>query len=112
MKFQTKNPHYEHLRKKWIGKHKAATEKFLEKHGDTIRKVTLGGLGGLMLLNTPGMPVGMGNHQFTDGSGVTSAQDKNVLLAQDLKDQIPGEVRKLTLQEETKISDTLSQKLG
>lgn len=112
MKFQTKHPHYEYLRKKWISKHKSSTEKFLEKHGNTLRKVTLGGLGGLVLLNTPGMSGVAHSQTLADGMGITYAEDKNALLAKDLKNEVPEEVRKLTPEEEEKITAILSQKLG
>lgn len=113
MKFQTKNPQYEYLRKKWIGKQKASSEKFLSNHSSTLRKAAIGGLGGLMLLTTPGLGVNTplasdyGNQQ-----GATKTEDKNALLAQALKSEVPTEMRTLTPEEESKISATLSDYLG
>lgn len=113
MKFQTKNPQYEYLRKKWIGKHKVSSEKFLSNHSSTLRKAAIGGLGGLMLLTTPGLGV---NAQLTNDydnqQSITKGEDKNALLAQALKTEVPSEMRTLTPDEESKISATLSDYLG
>lgn len=113
MKFQTRNPQYEYLRKKWIGKHKTSSENFLSNHSSILRKAAIGGLGGLMLLTTPGLGV---NAQLTDNydnqQGVTKGEDKNALLAEALKTEIPNEMRTLTPEEESKIGTTISDYLG
>lgn len=113
MKFQTSNPQYEYLRKKWISKHKASSEKFLSNHSSTLRKAALGGLGGLMLLTTPGLGVNMPlANDYNNQQGVTKGEDKNALLAKALKEEVPVDVRALTNDEELKISSTLSDYLG
>lgn len=113
MKFQTKHPQYEHLRKKWVAKHQAVSEKLLATHGDPVRRLALGGLGGLMLLTTPGMSaVTFDQHALSYNGGITKGEDKNVLLAQDLKGKVPEEVRKLNPTEEEAIGKILSQRLG
>lgn len=113
MKFQSKHPHYEYLRKKWVAKQKSVSEKFLSNHSDSLRRLTVGGLGGLMLLTTPGMPnvAATGEHLITNG-GITKAEDKNTLLAASLKGKVPEEVRKLDSAEEDEIIRTLSEQLG
>lgn len=111
MKFQSQHPQYEYLRKKWLSKHKASSEKFLEKHGNSLRKFTAGGLGGLMLLTTPGIATAIPTPANHSG-GITKKEDKNILLAQALKGQVPDEVRKLTPEEENKITETLTEDLG
>lgn len=108
MQFKSQKPHYEYLRKKWLGKHRAVSENFLSKHGDSIRRLTLGSLGGLMLLSTPGMTQALPGHILAKTDGVTKERDKNLLLAEDLKSEMPPEVRKLTTEEEDKITKLLS----
>lgn len=113
MKFQAKKPHYEYLRKKWIAKQKSSSEKFLTNHSDSLRKMAIGGLGGLLLLTTPGMASGLpttttGEHQ----AGIQSTEDKNAVLASKLKDEIPTDTSNLTADQETKVQSTLSDYLG
>lgn len=112
MKFQTKHPQYEYLRKKWLGKHKTVSDKLLANHGHHLRHLTIGGLGGLMLLSTPGMTAALPVPQTLSADGITKAEDKNALLAQALKEVMPSEVKKLTVEEEEKIGSLLSQELG
>ncbi|KKS13418.1 hypothetical protein A2617_03455 [Candidatus Daviesbacteria bacterium RIFOXYD1_FULL_41_10] len=112
MKFQTKHPQYEYLRKKWVGRQKAVSEKFLATHGETIRRATLGGLGGLMLMTTSGAGFTENHNALAGENNITYAEDKNRLLAESLKDIVPEEVRKLTTDEETQIAEVLSGKMG
>lgn len=113
MKFTSKKPHYEHLRKKWIAKHKAASEKLIENHGNTLKQLTLGSLGGLMLLTNPVIQTAMPNgHVVASNDGVTSTEDKSVLLSKTLIDSLPKEVNKLTPEEESKVEKTLSEYTG
>lgn len=113
MKFQSQHHHYEYLRKKWIAKHKGISEKFLEDHGDSLRRLTVGGLGGLMLLSTPGMPNAVATgQQLMDNGGITKAEDKNAILATSLKGKVPEEVRKLDSKEEDEVTKILSEQLG
>ncbi len=111
MLFQSKHPQYEHLKKKWGGKQKAASENFFQKHGETLRKATIGGLGGLVLATTPGGITSIPTQQATV-QGVTKTEDKNVLLREKLKGQVPDEVRKLTPEEEKNLEKILSDNLG
>lgn len=113
MKFQTKKPQYEYLRKKWIGKQKAASEKFLSHHSSSIRKAAIGGLGGLLLLTTPGLAtIAPVTSSATSETGITGVEDKNALLAESLASEVPPENRNLIPSEETKIENTLSDYLG
>ncbi|KKR80016.1 MAG: hypothetical protein UU73_C0001G0311 [Candidatus Daviesbacteria bacterium GW2011_GWA1_41_61] len=115
MKFYSKNPQYEHLRKKWLAKHKALSDKLLVDNSSSLRRAAIGGLGGMVLLTTPAAAIFPGVADslasFPQGSSINKAEDKNKLLAEALKDQVPGEVGKLTPQEEEKIRQTVSQKL-
>ncbi|MDO8429022.1 MAG: hypothetical protein Q7S88_00130 [Candidatus Daviesbacteria bacterium] len=111
MKFKSRHPHYEFLRKKWLGKHRAVSEKLLTTHGDTVRHLTLGGLGGLMLLTTPGMSVLPVTHNqvLVDNAHITKLSDSNTELAQKLDGVLPKEVRKLNQEEEGNVSKILSE---
>lgn len=112
MQFLSSHPKYEYLRKKWISKHKNLSEKFLDKHGSSLKHVTLGGLSGLMLLTTPGVSVIPSQLPRDVGQSITAAEDKNRLLAVELKKEVPEEVRTLTVEEEERITNILSTKLG
>lgn len=106
MRFTSKNPQYEYLRKKWTAHHKALSDNLVDKH---LRKVALSGLGGLVLLNTTG--IGMAPLVAAQNSGVeiTSATSKNKLMAAEILDKLPKEVRKLDKQEEDIIGEILSK---
>ncbi len=112
MKFQSSVPHFEHLKRKWTSKHDDVTKAFFDKHQDTLRQLTLGGLGGMLLLTTQG--TNFVSHQTTivDDQKIAKAEDKNMLLAAALKKEVPEEVRKLTGEEEEKITQILSSELG
>ena len=112
MKFKSQHPHYEYLKQQWTAKHKAASEKLLSNHGESLRHIAAGGLGGLILLTIPGIATNNNNHLWVSDGGITKAEDKNALLALALKDEVPTEVRKLSAEEELNITTTLSEKLG
>lgn len=103
--FKSKKPHYEYLRKKWTAKHREGTQNLFEKH---LRKAAIGSLGGLMLLQTPGIALPM-TQLLTEQTKVASEEDKNALLAVELLDKIPKEERNLTTEEETNIGQLLSK---
>lgn len=112
MQFLSSHPKYEYLRKKWINRHKNLSEKFLEKHGSSLKHVTLGGLSGLLLLTTPGGSIIPVQLPQAEGQGITATKDQNRLLATQLKKEVPEEVRLLTVEEEARITKILSTKLG
>lgn len=112
MQFLSSHPKYEYLRKKWISKHKNLSEKFLDKHGSSLKHVTLGSLSGLMLLTTPGVSVIPSQLPRDVGQSITATEDKNILLAVELKKEVPLEVRTLTVEEEERITNILSTELG
>ncbi len=112
MFFQSKKPSYEYLRKKWIGKQKDLSDNLLEKHGDTLRRATIGGLSSLMVLTTPGSHILNVDHQLSDTQSITSNEDKSKRLAKILEADVPQEVRKLSVDEESKIGSELSEAFG
>lgn len=106
MLFETKKPHYEHLRKKWVAKHRSLQNKLWDKVPG--RQLAVGSLGGLMLLTTPAAAALSDNQLLAGGQQITIEEDKNALLAQKLKDKMPDQMRALTVEEETEISQLLS----
>lgn len=114
MLFKTQYPHYEKLRQKWIAKNKDTSENLWNKFGQYLRHITLGSLGSIMLLATPGQAINLpqeANLNNFDNNLISSGEDKNKLLAEALKDQVPKEMRKLTLEEEKNISQIIAEKL-
>lgn len=110
MKFTSKHPSYEYLRKKWTARHRQASESFLDNHTETIKNITLGGLGGLMMLSNPAVA---GIPQSTNNLFANRSEEKEVepqqRVVDSLKTALPAEVRKLTPEEEVEIGEILSQ---
>ncbi|TSC86322.1 MAG: Uncharacterized protein G01um10147_934 [Microgenomates group bacterium Gr01-1014_7] len=111
MKFQSKKPAFEYLRNKWGIRHKASQNRFWDKHGEVFKQVAVGSLGGLMLL-TPAKQPTVQNHLFTSREDALLGYDKNVLLAHELSDKVPEEIRPLEKEEEKEITDILSLNFG
>ncbi|MBI2011999.1 hypothetical protein HYS91_04480 [Candidatus Daviesbacteria bacterium] len=109
MKFKSRNPKYEHLRKKWTQDNKNLAENLFDKH---LRHMAIGSLGGLMLLNTSGLSLAPFSPMSSDQFKVTGEENKNLILAAKLKDKIPNEIRSLTPLEEDEITQILSQDFG
>lgn len=112
MKFISKKPHYEYLRKKWVGRHRAIQNKFWEKHGEHLKHLALGSLGGLMLLSAPHQPQLTSQTLIASSKSALDSFDRNVLLAESLSDEIPAEVKPLDPLEERNITDILSRNFG
>lgn len=111
MKFKSKRPHFEYLKNKWTLRHRAIQNKFWEKHGNTLKHLALGSMGGLMLLSSPTHQLPAPN--FTASrDDILKDYDRNVLLAQSLSDKIPEEIEPLDLEEEKDIIDILSRSFG
>lgn len=119
MNFQSRKPHFEYLRKKWKRRHDSAQNKFWENHGQALKQVALGSLGGIILLS-PMKPQPPTNHLLQSNKLVLLVSrddalenyDKNVLLAQELSDKLPEDVRLLEKGEEKEITDILSKNFG
>lgn len=109
MKFYSKKPHYEYLRKKWTGKNREITQNLFDKH---LHKIAVGSLGGLMLLSTPGLSLPAVKLIAEQNSKITPATSKNALLAAELIDKVPLEVRSLNNAEEKTISEVIIKNLG
>lgn len=112
MKFTSKKPHYEYLRKKWALRHSAIQNKFWEKHGQSLKHLALGSLGGLMLLSSPHRQQLPAPNLIVSRDDILKGYDRNVLLAESLSDKIPQDVRSLDSSEEKDIIDMLSRNFG
>lgn len=112
MKFKTKKPHYEYLRKRWLARHRAIQDKFWEKHGEHLKHLALGSLGGLMLLTSPAQKQLPAPNLTVSRDDALKNYDPNVLLAESLSDKIPKEIRPLDPLEEQDITDILSRNFG
>lgn len=114
MKFTSKHPQYEFLRKKWVGKHKVTAEKFLDSHSQTVKSLTLGGLGGLMMLSTPAGALLSLPGQITNSDQHDNVlqNDSSITMINSLKERLPDQMRALTSEEESAISQILSESYG
>ena len=113
-KFSSKNPQYEYLRKKLVRKHQTLKDNIVDKH---LRHAVLGGLGGLLLLNTPTNLNSISFNQVQDQDvgnvgRITPAVSQNAVLAVSLQDKLPKDVRNLSPEEEKAVSDLVFKELG
>lgn len=100
--FTSQRPHYHRLRKKW-----------LTKHSSSVRQLTLGSLGGLMLLGIPSsIALPSQITALQSEGGIDKSTDNSALLAEALKEVVPSQVGKLSPDEEEKITQILSERLG
>ena len=112
MKFNSKNPPYEFLRKKWYRKHKNIQQNLWDKHGQAFKHLALGSLGSLMILSSPPHHSTPSSNLIASRDDVLKGFDQNILLATQLKDKIPGEVRPLETKEEMEMVEILSKNFG
>lgn len=107
--FKSSNPHYEYLRKKWVGRNKDITQNLFDKH---LHRVAAGSLGGLMLLSTPGLTMPAERTNYEQTHQITAATSKNLQLKKDLEGVVPTENRNLTAEEEKKVEEIIAKNLG
>ena len=75
-----------------------------------MRHLTVGGLGGLMLLSLPSAGVLPPPHLLVGGnSQIQKDTDQNAILADELQKIMPPEVRALNMDEENKISEKINE---
>ncbi len=111
MLFTKKNSQYDYLRKKWVAHNKDLTSTLFDKH---LRRVAATSLGGLMLLSTPSLPIPT-QHPTIDPESeqsITAGSSKNALLAAELTDKVPAEMRSLTTEEEATIAGVIEKDLN
>ncbi len=112
MQFTSKHPHYEYLKNKWTLRHRAIQNKFWEKHGESLKHLALGSVGGLMLLSSSHQQQLPSPNLIVSRDDILKDYDQNVLLAENLSAKIPKEVRPLEPWEEKEIIDILSLNFG
>lgn len=112
MKFISKKPHFEYLKNKWTLRHRAIQNKFWEKHGDSLKHLALGSLSSLLLLSSSSHPQLAAPNAIVSRDDALKNYDRNILLAQQLSDIVPKEVRPLDPEEEKRILEILSGNLG
>lgn len=110
-KFLSKKPAFEYIRKKWKARQKGAQEKFWEKHGNYLKQMALGSLGGLMLFS-PSTSTLPAPKLLAESDDVVNNLDRNIFLANQLRDILPDHVRPLERNEEEKIIELLSLNFG
>lgn len=110
MKFRSKNPRYESLRKKWSVKTSESSSNLFDKH---LKNVAVGSLGGLMLLSTPASAGNINQNILAQDSPIkiTGIEDKNAVLAAELKDKLPSEIRNLSPEEEARVIEVINKNL-
>ncbi len=110
MKFISKKPEYEILRKKWIARHRSIQDNFWTKHKSSL--IAIGSLGGLLFLNASHQPTSYHINLAESRDDILKGYDQNVLLAEQLQEKLPKEVRPLEIDEDTAITKILSQNFG
>ena len=113
-----KKNNYKYLKDKWTKKHKELQYNLVKKHkssfdwlSDNTKQLTVGSLGGLMLLTAP-LHQGSINTQVKVAAEEAQKIDKSAFLIADLSGSLPDQVRPLSQDEEVKISDILSKSFG
>lgn len=121
MKFTSKRPAYEHLQKKWVARHRHLQNKLWDKHRESLNWISknisaqhlaIGSLSGLLLLTAPHLPSLPSPALITSRDDVLIGFDQNILLAEQLRKEIPQEIRPLDSTEETTIADILTKNFG
>lgn len=110
-KFLSKKPAFEYIRKKWNARQKGAQEKFWERHGNYLKQMALGSLGGLMLFSPSTLTLPPQN-LLASSDDVVNNLDRNIFLANQLRGLLPDHVSLLETEEERKITGLLSQNFG
>lgn len=111
MKFTGKTPKFEYLKNKWTLRHRSLQNNFWDKHGDSLKHLAVGSLGGIMLLSAPHQQLPP-PHLTVSRDDIMRGYDRNVLLADVLSNKIPKEVRFLDPSEEKDITGILSKHFG
>ena len=115
----SQRPHYKHLSQKWTARSKALREKLWEKHKSSLewlvgnsKQLAVGSLGGLLLLAGPSAPL-LPKEPLLITSNETK-RDVNLIssLISDLSHVLPSTMRPLTVDEENRIAEILSNDFG
>lgn len=113
MKFRSRKPHFEYLRKKWDSRRRGLQNKLWEKHGSALKQLAIGSMSGLIFLSGPNLQSPLPSKQLTTSrDDALNNFDQNVLLAEHLSDKITKEVRPLSPEQTLEISQILSRNFG
>lgn len=115
--------HYSKLKKVWLKKHKLTKKQVILKHGEAIdwlngkipskENIAVAAVGAMMLSNTlPAVTSVITPEQSPAPEANVDTIDRSVLLKQHLSTLVPSEVRPLSKDEETLISQALSSDFG
>lgn len=109
-------PHYEHLKNKWTDLHRKHQQTLWDKHGHVLRdyvhktkKYAIGTAGGLMMILTP---LSATSGAVINPDHVAQELNMNVFLISELSHLLPQHVQELTVEEEEKIGDVLTNRYG
>ena len=110
-KFKSKNPSFEHLRKKWISRHAETSQNLIDKH---VRHIAATSLGSLMLLSTPGLSISTPPADLMpqNQTQISASSSKNALLAAELLDKLPRDVQKLSKEEDAIVERLIKKDLN
>ena len=110
-KFKSQNPKFEHLRKKWIAREKETSQNLIDTH---LRHIAATGLGGLMLMSTPGLNVATPPAELVvnDSAKISASSSKNALLASELLDKLPKDISRLTEEQDKTVAELIKKDLG
>lgn len=111
-----KQSQYEHLRGKWIDRHRNLQTKLWNKHRDSLnwlsKNVAMGSLGGLLLLSAPNITLLSSHNLLSTNQQGSNTISKNAFVVSDLSHVLPSDVRPLTLEEEQKVGEILTRDFG
>ena len=112
-----KTSNYKKLQDKWVKRHRKLSEKLWTKHKDSLewlkehsKKFAIGSAAAALLLASPVKPNLIPSQVTAFQTADQIGREK--FLALDLSKLIPNEMRELTLQEETKLADKLTDDFG
>jgi len=115
----SQRPHYKHLSQKWTARSKALREKLWEKHKSSLewlvgssKQLAVGSLGGLLLLAGPSAPLLPKDPLLIASNETKKDVDVTSSLILELSLILPSTMRPLTIEEENKIADILTNDFG
>ena len=110
-RFKSKNPKFEHLRKKWVAREKESSQNLIDKH---IRHIAATSLGGLMLMSVPGLSAATppADLATNDSAKISASSSKNALLAAELAGKLPKEVTRLSDDQDKTVTELIKKDLG
>ncbi|MCL5070218.1 MAG: hypothetical protein M1308_04890 [Actinobacteria bacterium] len=113
------NSVYQSLNEKWTKKHQKLQDSLFQKHKSALdwatsstKQLTVGSLGGLMLLTTPLSIAIPDAHSLTLQNQAQKEIGRSIFLITDLFNVLPDKPRPLSISEEDVIAQTLTRHFG